>query len=89
MSGEYRPARTIQPGWQVRLATTAATGRSTGQGWMAVLARLDTVTDTGRRRVWFLGDGQAAVAEADQLVFSRTPEEAEDAAAADGLPPAA
>lgn len=80
MTGSYRPARTIEPGWHVHLAagTTPA-----GGDWMPVLARLDTVTDTGQQRVWFLGDGHAAVADADDLVFSRTPQEAAAVTAAD------
>ncbi|MGP3921400.1 hypothetical protein [Nonomuraea sp. 10N515B] len=52
---------------------------------MPVLARLDTVTDTGQRRVWLLGDGLAAVAAAADLVFSRTPQEASAASTADHL----
>ncbi|HEX4815368.1 MAG TPA: hypothetical protein VFV66_21710 [Nonomuraea sp.] len=84
MTGSYRPARTIEPGWHVHLAdVTPTSGTFTGGRWIAVLARLDTITDTGRRRVWFLGDdGLAAVAGADELVFSRDPHEAAAAHAA-------
>ncbi|PZG08927.1 hypothetical protein [Nonomuraea aridisoli] len=83
MIGSYRPARTIQPGWHVHLAADTSPG---GGRWMPVLARLDTITDTGQERVWFLGNGWAAVIDADVLVLNRTPDEA---AAVGALPPAA
>ncbi len=78
MIGKYRPARDIQPGWHVRLADT--TERACG--WMPVLARLDTITATGLRRVWLLGDGLVTIAGADDPIRSRTPAEAAGAAAA-------
>ncbi|MFI6713480.1 hypothetical protein ACIBF7_44130 [Nonomuraea sp. NPDC050478] len=73
MTGDYRLARTIEPGWLVRLA---AGDTPAGGGWMPVLARIDTVNHLGRQRVWFLGEDRAASAYADDLVFSRTPDEA-------------
>ncbi|MDA0636623.1 hypothetical protein OUY22_24695 [Nonomuraea sp. MCN248] len=73
MTGEFRPARAIEPGWHVRLA---AGDTPDGGGWMPVQARIDTVDHLGRQRIWFLGDDRAAMAYADDLVFSRTPEEA-------------
>ncbi|GGO81260.1 hypothetical protein [Nonomuraea cavernae] len=80
MTGDYRPARTIEPGWHVHLAA------GTGGGWMPVLARIDTISATGQQRVWLLGQSQAANAGADDLVFSRTPDEAGAAAQNDRDP---
>ncbi|MFG1949309.1 hypothetical protein [Nonomuraea sp. NPDC048826] len=71
MTGEFRSARAIEPGWHVRLAADTPDGG----GWMPVLARIDTVDHLGRQRIWFLGDDRAAVAYADDLIFSRTPAE--------------
>lgn len=72
MTGDYRPARTIEPGWHVHLAADDAPGG----GWVPVLARIDTVNHLGQQRVWFIGEDRAASAYADDLVFSRTPDEA-------------
>ncbi|GAA2216433.1 hypothetical protein GCM10009850_119020 [Nonomuraea monospora] len=80
MSGRYRPARDIRPGWHVRLAAhPAAAGE-----WMPVRLRIDTVTDDGRKRIWLLGEGRAAVTHADARVFARTPDEIAAARAGDG-----
>ncbi|MEU4576005.1 hypothetical protein [Nonomuraea sp. NPDC023979] len=72
MTSAYRPARAIEPGWHVRLATDSSMA---DVEWMPVLARVDTVTDTGQHRIWILSGHRAAVVDANALVFSRPPQD--------------
>jgi hypothetical protein len=74
--GSYRPARDITPTWHIRLAADGTVGGE----WIPVLLRFDTVTDDGQHRMWFLSPTHLTVAAADDLVFSRSPQEAAAAA---------
>jgi hypothetical protein len=64
--GTYRPASSIEPGWQVWVD---------GQ-WLTVEMAVETERDDGMRviRFYFAGQRSAAAAKTD-LVRSRTPQE--------------